>query len=179
MLWMQLGTSVHMWPQKMWERAVAAVRTFPVRIEGWAAIVIIFSFFSMASYGIASGWVRPKGATTAGRWQGLLVTFISPSFFEELWFRGVLLPPDAHKHAFLQIALGLIVFVVYHLNLFHQKAVFVERRFLCISFMLGCCCSAAFLGSGSLWPAVVCHWVPVWFWLFVLGGAQEHFDTGT
>ncbi|WP_293204846.1 MULTISPECIES: hypothetical protein [unclassified Microcoleus] len=45
--------------------------------------------------------------------------------------------------------------------------------FLLLAAVLGVACSIAYLLIGSIWPAVVIHWLGVTVWLLLLGGYRR------
>ena len=75
----------------------------------------------------------------------------------------------------LTILVPLAAYVAAHpLNalLFWPAAlpVFTNPFYLALAALLGLTCTAAYLGSGSIWPPVLIHWVTVVTWMFLLGG---------
>ena len=50
---------------------------------------------------------------------------------------------------------------------------FKQPIFLVLTGILGLYCTIAYLRSGSLWPAILFHWLVVVSWLLLLGGWQQ------
>lgn len=108
-----------------------------------------------------------------------VASLLMPAFGEELLFRGLLLP---HPLAGLTplamlpwIALSTGLFVLYHPlagRLWYRqgRAVFDDPRFLLQCSLLGLACALAYGATGSLWWAVLIHWLAVVVWLEPLQG---------
>jgi predicted Abi (CAAX) family protease len=65
-------------------------------------------------------------------------------------------------------AVGMLgLFVFFHLDAIHTWSLFRDPRFLALAAILGACCQAACVGTGSLWPGVLMHWWWVWAWFEV------------
>ena len=47
---------------------------------------------------------------------------------------------------------------------------FQQPAFLGLTYILGASCTYLYLQTGSIWPAIIWHWVVVALWLLVLGG---------
>ena len=104
---------------------------------------------------------------------------LMPAFGEELLFRGLLLP---HPLAGLTplallpwIALSTGLFVLYHPlagRLWYRQGrrLFDDPRFLLQCTLLGLACALAYSATGSLWWAVLLHWLAVLLWLEPLQG---------
>lgn len=104
---------------------------------------------------------------------------LMPAFGEELLFRGLLLP---HPLAGLTplallpwIGLSTGLFVLYHPlagRLWYRqgRTLFDDPRFLLQCTLLGLACSLAYSTTGSLWWAVLLHWLAVFLWLEPLQG---------
>jgi predicted Abi (CAAX) family protease len=131
-------------------------------------------------FGLATGFLSMG---TPPPWQRLLVfalvAVFVPCLGEELLFRAALLPrPEERIGTATRLVitlLSLALFVAWHpLNaaMFLHAAwpTFTDSRFLILAAVLGACCSAAYLRSGSVWPGVAIHWIAVVAWK-LLGGA--------
>ncbi len=108
----------------------------------------------------------------------MAVIFVIPGLTEECTFRVALLPhPSEAAPPAVQwgwAVLSLAVFVVYHpLNFLVRHNTFRDPRFLVAAAILGGCCTLSYLQSGSLWTAVLIHWVIVVVWLLSLGGLAK------
>ncbi len=108
-----------------------------------------------------------------------LALFIFPSFLEESFFRGVLIPNNTKekglKSVILISLLSSILFVVWHpLNALtintSAQVMFLNPSFLIVVFCLGLACSLSYIYSKSLWAPVMIHWLTVVIWVFFLGG---------
>jgi predicted Abi (CAAX) family protease len=106
---------------------------------------------------------------------------LMPAFGEELLFRGLLLPhplSGLSPVALLPwIALSTGLFVLYHPlagRLWYRpgRRLFHDRRFLLQCALLGVACALAYSATGSLWWAVLLHWLAVFLWLEPLQGRR-------
>lgn len=123
-----------------------------------------------------SGWQWPPLPQLLRRGGGYL---LMPAFGEELVFRGLLLPQPiegfgpAATLAWIALSTGL--FVLYHplaARLWYPqgRTLFADPRFLVQCTLLGLACGLAYVLSGSLWGAVLLHWLAVLLWLEPLQG---------
>ena len=122
-------------------------------------------------------WPSPRRLfPRAGRW-------LLPAFIEELVFRGVLLPSaldGVQPLALLPwMALSVGLFVAWHrlagwsvLDC-RVRPGFQDPRVLVQTALLGVACSLAYGVSGSLWWAVLLHWLTVVVWRESLGAGSE------
>jgi predicted Abi (CAAX) family protease len=150
-----------------------------------AALVGIAAYGAVAlAQGLGSGLLQPQH-----RWprrRPLLASavglFVMPALGEELLFRGALLPHPAEGTPWPELlacsALAIAVFVLYHplaARCWYRRAdaVFHDRRFLLQTALLGLATTLLYQCSGSLWPAVLLHWLAVLVWLERLGGRQR------
>ena len=106
---------------------------------------------------------------------------LMPAFGEELLFRGLLLPHPLAGLTPLQLlpwmALSTGLFVLYHplaARLWYPqgRGLFDDPRFLLQCSLLGLACALAYSVSGSLWWAVLLHWMAVFLWLEPLQGRR-------
>ena len=106
---------------------------------------------------------------------------VMPAFGEELLFRGLLLPHPLAGLTPLQvgpwIALSTGLFVLYHplagrLWYPQGRLLFDDPRFLLQCSLLGLACALAYSTTGSLWWAVLIHWLAVLLWLEPLQGRR-------
>ncbi len=106
---------------------------------------------------------------------------LMPAFGEELLFRGMLLPHPLAGLTTLQllpwIALSTGLFVLYHPlagRLWYRQGrlLFDDPRFLLQCTLLGLACALAYSSTGSLWWAVLLHWLAVLLWLEPLQGCR-------
>jgi predicted Abi (CAAX) family protease len=112
----------------------------------------------------------------------LFGSLLHPAFFEELFFRVLFIPHRSETVSGLAlwgwIFLSLSCFIVCHplnaISFFPQaKEVFFDPVFLFLAAVLGGVCTLVYWYSGSVWPAVVLHWVVVVVWLLLLGGYER------
>lgn len=101
--------------------------------------------------------------------------FFIPAFGEELVFRAALVPgrgegtPPAGA-----VALSTLLFTLWHVVettfLPGSAATFLRADFLALAAALGALCAILRWRSGSIWPAVVLHWIVVVAWQGWFGG---------
>ncbi|WP_300529161.1 CPBP family glutamic-type intramembrane protease [Maricaulis sp.] len=93
------------------------------------------------------------------------VAFLLPSLTEELVFRAAL----AGRAGSMRAAAALIAFILWHpaqvwLGLPMAQDLFLDGRFLIIAAALGATCTGLYRLTGSIWPAVLLHWLVVLAW---------------
>ncbi|NEO68574.1 CPBP family glutamic-type intramembrane protease [Moorena sp. SIO3H5] len=112
----------------------------------------------------------------------MITALFTPAILEEIFFRVLLLPHPSENPSLISIAawstVSLFIFVIYHpLNAitFYPAArqTFFKPIFLFLAALLGIICTIAYLQSGSIWTAVVIHWLFVVIWLIGLGGKSR------
>jgi len=94
------------------------------------------------------------------------VLFFVPAFFEELVFRGLLIPRESESMPALarlaQLLLSLALFVAWHpfqaVTWSPEKAYFASGGFLGAAAILGVGASYLYTYSQSIWPGVFLHW---------------------
>jgi len=105
--------------------------------------------------------------------------FFIPSLFEEIFFRGFLLPHKERTvstiHLLLYAVFSIVVFVVWHpvnaMTINHPAyPMFTNPVFLSLAALMGMACTTTYLRSGSLWVPVAIHWLTVLAWVFLLSG---------
>ena len=141
----------------------------------YAALALGLGFSS----GFLSGpWRWPPLRRLLPRAAGLLLL---PSLVEELVFRVALLPHPLEGQSRVSllawIALSVGLFVAYHplaARLWYRRArgVFNDPRFLVQCTLLGLACALVYVATGSLWSAVLIHWLAVLVWLEPLQGQR-------
>ena len=164
------------------DRLRGAVTTAPdARALGWCALAYGAFLVCAVPIGLLSGVLRPglPQATPAEMVAAALIVLVHPAFVEEMIFRALLLPrhPGLMRRGRLAIviAVALALYVGSHpLNaiLFRPAALglFSSPAYLTLAALLGLTCTAAYLISRSIWPAVAIHWLTVMAWLWLLGG---------
>jgi predicted Abi (CAAX) family protease len=170
-------------------RLWAGIVTLP-SLAGW-----LLGFGLLGGYGIAAGLIGFKTRfltftslekiTTGGirtNIRSIIQLFFLPALVEEVGFRLLLIPHPIETARSSDIYLwsigSLILFIIYHpLNArtFYQlgNPTFMDWRFLLLTGLLGLVCSIAYLITGSIWSAVVIHWLVVGLWLKLFGGEQH------
>ncbi|MCI5144128.1 MAG: CPBP family intramembrane metalloprotease [Candidatus Electrothrix sp. AR3] len=108
-----------------------------------------------------------------------LSLFIFPSFLEESFFRGILIPNNTKekgpKTILVLTLISATLFTIWHplnaltINL-SAKEVFLNPYFLIIVFCLGVICSLSYIYSKSLWAPIIIHWTTTVIWVIFLGG---------
>jgi predicted Abi (CAAX) family protease len=168
--------------ERRWQDLRDALTTIPgSRAWGTCALVYCAFLVCAAPIGLWSGLLRP-GVPQLSAVQligGGLLLFVQPALFEEILFRGLLLPrqADSMGRANLIIVAGaaLVVYVASHpINamLFRPAALalFESPVYLLLAALLGATCTIAYLISRSIWPPVLIHWLTVVVWIWFLGG---------
>jgi predicted Abi (CAAX) family protease len=147
-----------------------------------ALLVLVYSAIALP-IGFSSGFLKVDVQTSGPIIAGVLAScLLSPGLTEEVFFRVLILPHAFENASGLMLwfwgCLSLVLFVVYHpLNAltFYPvgRSTFMNPVFLLLAAVLGVACSIAYLQSGSIWPAVVIHWLGVTVWLLLLGGYRS------
>jgi predicted Abi (CAAX) family protease len=111
--------------------------------------------------------------------------FFVPSLFEEIVFRGFLLPHKERKVSTIRLlfyaAFSIVVFIAWHpLNAMtinpSAYSVFTDPVFLCLATLMTIACTITYIKTGSLWIPVAIHWLTVLVWVFFLGGRNLVLD---
>jgi len=111
--------------------------------------------------------------------------FFVPSLFEEIFFRGFLLPHKERKVSIKPLVLysffSIAVFIAWHpINAMTINPLaypmFTNPVFLCLAALLAIACTITYLKTGSLWVPVAIHWLTVVAWVFFLGGRNFLLD---
>jgi predicted Abi (CAAX) family protease len=167
-------------------RLWAGIVTLP-NVAGWLAVLGLLIGYSLVALaiGFRSGFLtfdrkfsflnRSLGANI----RSIVHLFFLPAVLEESLFRLLLIPHPIETaisgdiYLWLVISLGL--FIIYHplnaLTFFKPgNPTFMDWRFLTLAGLLGIVCSIAYLLTGSIWAAVLIHWIVVVGWLKVFGG---------
>lgn len=160
-------------------RLVASLRTMPTA-RGWAlaATVGAVALAVELAIGLAGGFLRPA----PGDWSTLPLTLalavIVPALGEEAVFRGLLTPGRYDGVGLWRAILpSTAVFVLWHVFeavTFMPMAapVFLRADFLATTAVLGVACCWMRWRTGSLWPAVLLHWLEVAGWQIWFGGGE-------
>lgn len=157
-------------------RAWTAVKARPHASDYADLAVATFLFGSIAAVvGSTAGLSR-----LAPREAGDIVVLaaralVIPAFSEELIFRAMLVPSRAEMSKPLwPIALSVTLFTLWHvvetLLLPAAAATFLRADFLSLAALLGLSCAVLRWRSGSIWTAVIFHWLAVLAWQGWFGG---------
>ena len=126
---------------------------------------------------ISGGWIKITGV--------VIRAFFVPGISEELIFRVLLLPHPTENISsnikWLWGSIGLSIFIIYHplqtITTFPAAfATFNHPVFLLLAAFLGIACTIAYWRSGSVWTAILIHWIIVSVWLVFLGGYDKLFS---
>lgn len=159
------------------------VSPFNVPVKAWLPVPL-FMILAM-SIGFGSGLFQVKLISSEIAPILPFTLFFFPSFLEEIFFRGVLIPREVmkmgKKHAVKAVIISTTAFVVWHpLNalLFNKSAValFLDPAFLFIVAALGITCGYSYVISQSIWVPIIIHWATVTVWVFFLGGRNLILD---
>lgn len=111
--------------------------------------------------------------------RSLIQLFLMPALVEEIGFRLLLIPHPIEtatsNNIYLWSLVSLSLFIIYHpfnaLTAYKLgNPTFMDWRFLTLTGLLGVVCTIAYLATGSIWSAVIIHWLVVAAWLKCLGG---------
>lgn len=147
--------------------AKRAVRTWP-GLSIWWQSILIFTLFIAATLAINKVEYLFNFSVTDDPIELLAVAALAilvPALTEEMVFRVGL----AGRRGRIRAILAMAAFVLWHpvqvwLGLPMAQALFLEPGFLAITAALGLACTIAYRTSGSIWPAVVMHWLVVVGW---------------
>jgi predicted Abi (CAAX) family protease len=126
--------------------------------------------------------IRTTKFISRGNIRDLIQLLLMPALAEELVFRLLLVPHPIETATsgsiYLWSGISLGLFTIYHpLNawLFYRvgNPTFMDWRFLTLAGLLGGICTIAYLYTGSIWAAVLMHWIVVVVWLKLLGGDRR------
>lgn len=105
-----------------------------------------------------------------------LAALFIPAFLEEALFRGFLPGRNDPTPVTVPVAGSVIAFVGWHVVetiwLPGAAPVFLRWDFLVAAGLIGLACAILRIRSGSLWTAVVVHWLAVAAWQSWLGGPR-------
>jgi predicted Abi (CAAX) family protease len=111
--------------------------------------------------------------------------FFIPALFEEIVFRGLLLPHRERrvstKSLMFYAAFSIVVFIAWHpLNAMTINPIaysmFTDPVFLCLAALMAIACTITYLKTGSLWVPITIHWLTVVIWVFFLSGRNFVLD---
>ncbi|WP_179228670.1 CPBP family glutamic-type intramembrane protease [Leptolyngbya ohadii] len=170
--------------QRIWLRVVKSITTVPDRSSWlWALGLLLLYGLIYLPIGFSTGFLTLQVERSIWTTIGVLArAFIMPGITKELFFRAILIPhrseavrpgnyPD--REIWIWSGISLISFILYHpLNPF-APTFFSDPIFLLGAGLLGIACTLSYWQSGSLWTAVVIHWLAVAVWLLVFGGLSR------
>lgn len=148
--------------------------------RGWGLAVVVgaAALAVELAIGLWGGFLRP----TPGDWtvlpMALALAVFVPALGEEAVFRGLLTPGREEGAGLWRAVLpSTAVFVLWHvfeaLTFMPQAApVFLRPDFLATTAVLGLACGYLRWRTGSLWPAVLLHWLEVAGWQIWFGGGM-------
>jgi predicted Abi (CAAX) family protease len=160
-------------------RVRRSLATWPTA-RGWllAALVGVAALAVELGIGLWGGFLRP----TPGDWSvlpmSLALAVIVPSLGEEVVFRGLLTPGREEVgdpwRAILPSTAAFVLWHVFEALTFMPAAapVFLRADFLATTAVLGLACGWLRWRTGSLWPAVLLHWLEVAGWQIWFGGGM-------
>ncbi len=165
-----------------WQRLLSALSTFP-DLEAWLFTLLLLSIYGTLALivGLANRFLH-RTATPSYSLQIVLRALLTPALIEEIGFRVLLLPHPSEVYPpriwWIWGVLSLLLFVLYHpcnalLWFKSGYPTFLRPTFLILAAGLGCVCTLAYGGTGSLWPPVLIHWIVVSIWLCRLGGYER------
>ncbi|MCJ7546936.1 MAG: CPBP family glutamic-type intramembrane protease [Deltaproteobacteria bacterium] len=162
--------------------------TLPEGLDILFSVVVFLIYISVAlCIGLYSGFMKIKVLTT-DTWVMIFLPislFFVPSLFEEMFFRGLLLPhksrATSNRLLLLYSVFSIFIFIAWHpinaatINL-PAFAVFTNLVFLCFAALMGIACTITYLKTGSIWVPAVIHWLTVLAWVFFFNGRNFVFD---
>jgi len=166
-------------PGRLLARVRTSLTTWP-SARGWALTVVVgaAALALELAIGLAGGFLRPAPADWSSLvWSLPLAVFI-PALGEELVFRGLLVPGrEEAGRATTPILVSTVLFVCWHVfeGLTFMRAaapIFLRSDFLATTAVLGLSCAVLRHRTGSLWPAVLLHWLEVAGWQIWFGGGM-------
>lgn len=147
--------------------ATSAVRTWP-RLSEWGQSLLLFGVFALIAAYLGQHESLFKFSLT-DEWAPFIavavIAILVPSLAEEMVFRVLL----GGRTGWLRAGIAIAAFVLWHpvqvwLGLPMAQPVFLEPGFLAIVALLGLVCTLVWRRSGSVWPAVMIHWLTVVAW---------------
>lgn len=163
-------------------RITLALTTVP-RLRDWQLTGICLLIYGIIALGIGIPSQFLQWTAPIDQWpQVMAKTLFVPAIFEEIIFRGLLLPHPQEspsvKRGYLWSSVNLFLFVIYHpingLTLYEPGYyVFRNPYFLTLATLLGLTCILIYQRTGSIWPPIVIHWIAVMIWLCLLGGMAQ------
>jgi len=164
---------------------VAGIKTSPLRSLKLSLVATLIYGLIAAIVGLNGGLFKVQLIDLSFAWFLPFTLFVFPVFFEESFFRGILIPNNAKerglKYVLVMAVVSSTLFVAWHpLNALTinkgAQEIFFDPYFLFDVFCLGIACSLSYIYSRSLWVPVMIHWLTVFLWVFFLGGRNLILD---
>lgn len=161
---------------------IRGLTTVPSRISLSILIIILLYFFLAGFLGFSFKVFHVRIFEGSMLYLLPFTLFIFPSFLEEAFFRGVLIPNDTVDKGpakiLFYILMSTLIFVAWHpVNalLINKTAIplFLNPFFLILVALLGATCSLSYIFSRSLWIPILIHWLTVLVWVVFLGGRNK------
>ena len=158
---------------------VPGIKTSPLRSLKFSLVATLIYGLIAAIVGLNAGLFKVQLIDLSFAWFLPFTLFVFPSFFEESFFRGILIPNNAKerglKYVLVMALISSVLFVAWHpLNALTinkgAQELFLNPYFLFDVFCLGMACSLSYIYSRSLWSPVIIHWLIVIIWVFFFGG---------
>jgi predicted Abi (CAAX) family protease len=145
---------------------------------GWAYVagIATLTLGGMGAVGFSTGYYVLHATAAPGLGGRLLSVLLAPGFGEEAPFRGLLVPGRLETaNPWPSLIPVTLVFTAWHVVevltfLPAARAAFLRWDFLACAAILGLGCGLVRWRTGSLWPAVLLHWLAVTIWQTWLGG---------
>lgn len=158
------------------QRLRAALTTWP-SARGWFECAVAFALLAALYLGVGftTGFIHFAPRPAAEIAFIAATAFIAPAFFEELFFRGLLIPSQAEApRAAGWVVASTMIFTAWHVLetiwLPGAATLFLRPDFLALAATLGATCATLRRRSGSLLPPVLVHWAIVVGWIGLFGG---------
>lgn len=153
-------------------RALTTVPTARDWLEATFAAALLAAV--IGPLGLSSGLL----VAAARPWTDILplaaIAFLIPALGEELLFRAPIPDRAETPHAGRAVAGSVLAFTAWHVVetiwLPTAALIFLRSDFLATAALLGLACAVLRRRSGSIWTAVVLHWLAVVAWQGWLGG---------
>jgi predicted Abi (CAAX) family protease len=111
--------------------------------------------------------------------------FFLPALFEEVVFRGFLLPHKERAvptlHVLFYAVFSIALFIAWHpinaMTINHPAfSMFTNPVFLSLAALMAVACTITYLKTGSLWVPIAIHWLTVVAWVFLFNGRNVLLD---
>ncbi len=168
----------------LWQRLFLSLTTLPTIPEWLLSLALLILLAGIAlPVGLRVGFLFWSPTSTRGGALlfKILVPFFIPALTEEILFRAILIPHPQELYApllwFGWAVFSLIIFILYHplqgLTISRQRwATFSNPMFLALATGIGIICTITYGLTGSIWPAVLIHWICVLVWLYLTPSAR-------